>query len=239
MCNQEEHKFEYFWANSIYPSIEQCLEEAQSNYPSFLKDAKLEQKDLEKIKNDIERCYLSIRENMKKYNHIDGDGGCLNAPKLAAIICKSLIDNKIFTYTDEYLKKKFDCKGNELLDTLFINYKVALYSALNIMRADIITKCSYNIDNLNNEDSNYEELFTNNKEMIKKLDTNKSLKIYNYGSETYDSFKASIIKNLAYCDTCGLPFDFISFSIILEGLCEYNTLYFLGGFDKKGIPKLI
>lgn len=217
------HRFDFLWEIAVVPAINQCKIEAEMYNKKFVRKAHLKQKDLNNLKKLIEDCYKEAREKLKKIRHIDEEKGCFDICKLASLLVYALVKYKPFMYDDTFLDKEMvdfviSEDDKKRIHSLLINYKVAIYSAFNCIYISLISET-----NVNN-------LYNGNVEMNKKLNDilkkRQSIKLYNYGTHTYDSFFESLVKNLAYCDTNDLEYDVITYSTMFEALREYNKIYF-------------
>lgn len=215
--------FEFLWNEAIFPAIEQCVQECDKKFaclysiiPSFT----------EKYQNRIHKQYITLREQYKDVMHKEGANALLDFTKLASIICFTLIENKPFGFeikddlVNEHIPRKY------FIDNVLINYKIAIYAAINITYISLLTE--YNTSN------DPEKICINEKESYEKLKEAGSLKIYTVGGKkreipdgfTPDTLLETLIKNLYFLDSHNRDFDITAYAVILDGLREYTRLYY-------------
>ena len=205
--NSEHDYFEFIWQKAIVPAIKQCESAVDSKFRELYS---FSCKNIQKLKYRIQGDYLENRENFKILYHKDCEDAILDISKLASVICFALIKNKVF-YLDEK-KEIVETLSNDFLCSNFlINYKVAFYASLNVLYVGMVAECR--------NDTKFSDIY-------QELQRKKSVKLYAYGDgENYDKFSQSVIKHLAFLDMNNLEFDFMMYSILLNGLKEYNYIY--------------
>lgn len=211
----KSHYFDFYWEKAILPAINQCYEEASS---SIKESFDLKYKNLNMMKKKIENTYINMREMYKIKYHAEGRNAVLDYTKLSSIICYSLLENKIFTYNKNYtlLQKEYD---NELLvNDLLINYKLAFISSTFVVLLGLMNDCI--------ELKAFTET-EKNKILLERLINNNSIKMYEFADSGKDPFYVSAIKHLAIFDLNSLDFDCMTYALLMDGLKEYNKIYFL------------
>ena len=209
------HYFDFYWEKAILPAINQCYKEASNSIKEIYN---LNISNLNRMKKKVENTYINTREKYKINYHIEGKKAILDYTKLSSIICYSLVENKIFTYNKNFnlLQKEYD---NELLvNDLLINYKLAFISSTFVVLLGLLNDCI--------EFKAFPE-HEKNEILLERLINNNSLKMYEFADSSKDPFYVSAIKHLALFDLNSLDFDFMTYALLMDGLKEYNKIYFL------------
>ena len=130
--------FDKFWNESISPSIELCLKEISYETKKYIK---LKETNKKEYKEELENLYRHKREWLKKeYLPSEGPNAILDFHKLSVIICRSIIGNKYFSFSEQKANELFEQinrltipkkeKLKKEIDSIYINYKLAFYNFL-------------------------------------------------------------------------------------------------------------
>ena len=123
------------WEEAILPAIEYVYEESASEGGKY----SFRKRDLDTVKRDVFRDYDVIRRRLKDRYYqagtLEADEGLIDAHKIAAFICFSLIKNKPFSFIIE----------EGMPQCIFIsNYSVAYYSSIGIVYMTLIAEYMLN-----------------------------------------------------------------------------------------------
>lgn len=208
--------FDFLWEVIIYPIIQKANEEIELE---FRKEAHLQFafNDLEKYKKELIRIYHEKRVWLKGMYLPHEGKPLLDTHKLGAILCRSMIANKVFYFdydsAEKYILHKFEnSKTNNLewfIDNVYINYKLAFYASVGMVFIELLHK--------------YEK--------EGKMDAFDSLKrrghiVFYQKSLNHDSFVNSCILALQKNDVLKRNFDYLTYAALLFQLEEYNRAYF-------------
>lgn len=215
--------FAFLWDNAIFPAVEQCVQECDLEFAELhLITTSLS----DEYQTDIYNKFVSLREQYKEVLHKDGLAASLDFTKLASIVCYTLIENKPFNFALKQGTVMDDQKKKYLINNILINYKIALYSALNITYIGLLTEY--------NTSGKSDTICIQNKEAFDALSSVASLKIYSVGGKKrvdangrpLDTLNETLIKNLYFLDRHNRDFDITAYAVILDGLREYTRLYY-------------
>lgn len=186
--------YDYIWRKLVVPTIDSYIEDIPKH---IIEAYSVKVRDLKTMKKKINIDYHQERDALKKnfHNGLNGSGR-IDEHKIAACICKSLVDNKPIDY-------KLDSDLPNVL--LFANYTVAFNTSIGIIFIHLL-----NIYNA-----------TDDKVAINKMLANRGL-FFPDTTETHDSYEKGIIKMITLNDLYGKGFDLLAYSNIMYSLEEFN-----------------
>lgn len=214
--NNLDFDFDLLFAKIVEPSIQYIKDHVDAEFKNSFNFAC---KDIAQIHDSCKRFYEDKNEELKKrfygskYNHEKSSKGelCFDLHKMGAIICYSLIKYKVFSFDVKAVRNYIN--RNSITDTDYIannvlaNYRLAFHVSVLLVYCKMLYDAQKNGDN----------------ELYAKLFAQRGLSLYKK-SQDHDSFKNSVIMDLAKRDTQGRSFDYFMYSTILFQLEEYNKL---------------
>lgn len=215
--------FERFWSKVICPSIELCLEEIDDESKKYIG---LTESDKIQYKSELEKLYQRKREWLKKeYLPLEGAEASLDFHKLGAIMCRCIIGNKYFKFSEHKANKLFlnitnshvsqKEKLQKEINSIYINYKLALYVSMGISYIDLLAKVTNKEKKANSDERNVYSLFR------KYLLEHCSLFEY-IESDRHDDLVSSLIVTLMKNDLLKRDFDYLAYSASMYQLQEYT-----------------
>ncbi len=188
--------YDKIWEEVVYPTISCIYEECigEGNKYSFRK------RDLNKIKKEVFRDYNLIKNRLKdryyQKKSEDNDAGLIDAHKIAACICYSLVKNKPFSFDIE----------EDMPENVFVsNYSVAYYSSVGVVYMTLIA----------------EYLFNDYKEYAQKLIENGKF-LEPPTSIYHDKYNTGRIYSLAQNDLYGNTFDVLGYADMMYWIELFN-----------------
>lgn len=227
MNNFNSH-FDDFWRKAIYPSILSAKIDVDKN---FKEKALLEFMNTEEYYVKLEDMYKRKREWLKQKYLPHDKYPKLDFHKLGAIICRCIIGMKPATYNtsiaEELLQennsdalKSHNEKIDWVVSNLYINYKIAFFSAVGIAYADLLFWAYQKHDQAKLENHSFSNLYL---DFAKALEKQQNLSFYP-DPVSHENFVNSAIIALMKEDLLRRDFNYLMFSIILYQLQE-NTKY--------------
>lgn len=224
MKNISEHFYKDLWPKIIFPAIINAYNNTDENFRSYVS---LEKHSDEEYQRHLSNLYEEKRDWLKKIyfgNFKSEKEHWLDMHKISAVICRSLIGCKPFSFdVDKANKYKKENNKNDdldwIIDNYFINYKVAVNCSIGIVLYDLLDKLG-------------DERFIN-KEMVNvssviKSITSKSFELYNKKPtilwSEHESFYKSMILNIAINDSNKRDFDYLGFAVNSFQLQQYEIL---------------
>lgn len=214
--------FKFTWKRWISPLVEDLYSQLDVNFKAY---CNVQIRDLDKICIDAEAYYQEKREEVKKAFYGEyHKGDSLNKHrmdfhKIGAIICRTLIEYKVFDfninrcveYADQHINS-FDTDW--VVKNALINYRLAFYSSVVYLFQSMRF-----------------EYFESNKKLYDALCKNGKLDLYGISDSregrVKESFENCIVLDLAKRDIRNHSFDYFMYAIILYQLEEHNKNLFL------------
>lgn len=188
--------YDKIWEEVVCPSIERIYEECigEGNKYSF------RMRDLNKIKKGVFRDYNLIKNRLKdryyQKNSEKNDESLIDAHKIAACICYSLVRNKPFSFNVE----------EDMPQNVFVsNYSVAYYSSIGIVYMTLIA----------------EYLLNDYKDYAQKLIENGKF-IEPPISKNHNNYNEGRIFSLAQNDLYGNTFDVLGYADMMYWIELFN-----------------
>lgn len=221
MKELSKHFDELLWSKFILPALTKAESDLNKDFSDYVG---LKNIVSDEYKMALSSIYEEKREWLKNIYFGDfktSEERCLDMHKIAAIICRSIIRCKPFTFdvekANEYKQNyKLDKDLTWIINNYFVNYKVAVNSAFLITLYDLYDKLG---EKAREEQPNDKIL-----EMIKNFSE--------HGFEMYrssiiklehESFYKSVILNLVINDTNGRNFDYLGFATMCFQLQQNET----------------
>ena len=220
MTEQEKHEFfDFLWDNWLVSLFQRMYDGMDDDFRTNVK-AKI--CDLESIRVNAEK-YFFIRYNTFKkdyYGYLD-DEQTPDIHKICAILCRTLIEEKIIKYDisacQQYIdEKNIDKKNTDwLVRNALVNYRIAFYASITLLYQGMLFK--------------YKD-----PAIHEKLEKNRNLNLYtkNDGSPksiNHESFENYMILDLAKRDVNNKSFEFFMYAAIMYQLEEYNRMILESG----------
>ena len=197
--------YDIIYDQFVKPTIDACLNEIDdSNFKKQFSPVAL-QSNLYKKK--FAKKFRECRRNLKDLFYGEDEHHFLNPTKLAAILCRTIIECKPIKFSNaaeiDY-NSISKCDYTWLANNLFINYKIAFLSSTSLIYAQILAEKTPDI---NSE-------FVRNGNLAR------------YGVYDGNSFQTNMIVNLARSALMGREFDDLSFALIMFQWHEYTLKYY-------------
>lgn len=219
--NAESRHYNRLWDEVICKVLDITNKECDK---TFREACNLHIKPMDALKISIEKQYRLLRKEFKELCYgSKKDSGLLDARKIAAVLCNTLIKQKPFVFDeaaalDFVTEKKKSLRNIQfnywVVNNLFINYKLAYLASLQLIYLTLL-----------------DDLFSSEEteKYAEKLNEIGHLRRYPVSSES-DSIDVSIVIGLARADMNGMDFDMLLFAMQLyqmeiyarEGL-KYNV----------------
>lgn len=202
---KEKADYHVIYEQFVEPTISICLAEIDDdNFKKQFSPTRLGSEEYEK---KYAKKFRECRRNLKDLFYGDDEHHFLNPPKLAAVLCRTIIECKPIKFSntssiDESLIGKKDYIW--LANNLFVNYKVAFLSSISLIYAQILAEKEPNI----------------NSDFIKHGNLAK------YGLYDGNSFQTNMIVNLARNALMGKEFDDLMFALMMFQWHEYTLNYY-------------
>lgn len=218
MKSFSEHFDNSLWPKIIIKAIENAEKHIDKDFAKYVQFEKINSFD---YKKNLSFLYENKRDWLKRIyfgNFKSDEERCLDMHKIAAIICRSIIGCKPFTFdvqkANEY-KRSHDLNKNLdwIIDNYYVNYKVAINCAFAICLYDLFDKLG---------ESNTEN---QNDELIS-IFSNEGFDMYNTSilKSEHETFYKSVIINLAINDSNKRDFDYLGFATMCYQLQQNEVL---------------
>jgi hypothetical protein len=213
----EETNFQYIWTQWIVPLVQDLYSQLDDE---FRKYCNVQIRDLDKVCLGAEKYYQKKREEVKKafygkYRKGDSaDTHRMDFHKIGAIICRTLIEYKVFDFDvnrcKEYVDQHISSYDTDwVVKNALINFRLAFYSSIVFLYQSMRFVYS-----------------KSNNELYNALCKRGKLDLYGiYNSkegEVKESFENCIVLDLAKRDIGNHSFDYFMYAIILYQLEEHN-----------------
>lgn len=218
MKNFSEHFDNSLWPKIITKAIENAEKHIDNDFAKYVQFEKINSVD---YKKNLSSLYENKRDWLKRIyfgNFKSDEERCLDMHKIAAIICRSIIGCKPFTFdvqkANEYKRKHNLDKNLEwIIDNYYINYKVAINCAFAICLYDLFDKLG---------ESNTE----NQNDKLISMFSNEGFDMYNTSilKSEHETFYKSVIINLAINDSNKRDFDYLGFATMCYQLQQNEVL---------------
>ncbi len=209
--------FYFVWDHWIIPIIKKAFDDVDLEFKKYVNMEICNLDSKKKIAADYAQ---QLRLQLKKEYYgpccIDLQEKHLSFSKLSAIICATLIKNKVIKFdTKKAVKYKNEHKISDndtqwLVFNVLINYRIAFYASMSFLYHSM------------------EFLYDDEEEFLEKLKQQKKLKFYitneNVSSESHEPFDYYLIINMAKRDFNKKDFDYFLYAAMMLGLQEYNKL---------------
>ncbi len=221
---EELSNFQYIWTEWIIPLIKDLYSQMDDE---FKQNCHVSIRDLDKICSAAEKYYQKKRALVKKefygeYHKGDSEAEHrMDFHKIGAIICKTLIEYKVYNFDTDCCKKYVEdycdsCDTDWVVKNALINFRLAFYGSVVFLFQAM--RFEYSKD--------YPELY-------KKLSQKRKLDLYKINSNVEEtdttgiksvkeSFENCIVLDLAKRDIGNKSFDYFMYAIILYQLEEHN-----------------
>lgn len=193
----DKASFDYIWDEIIEKTIEKV-----NNMMSYEDKNRycFKVRDRFQLKNGIEKDYNSIKNQLKRYyydsSNEENNDNRIDNHKIAACLCYSLIQNKVFA---------FDVKNGMSKEMFLSNYKVAYYVGLQEIYVMLLAQYK------KMGESGYYSKLLNQGELV----------VPNT-SEGHDEYHEGRIRTLALNDMYGNTFDVLTYSDMMFWIEYYN-----------------
>lgn len=215
--------FDFLWEKVIAPTIVAGYESMDEEFKARC-NCGYAYSNLDDYKNDLMSFYREKREWLKKVYLPHNPHPRLDAHKLGAVLCRSMLAYKPiyfrFDAAKRFVENKFQDQDEVshtdwFVQNLYVNYRIAFYVSIGIVYLNLL----FNYQDDDNENSFFDlEGF----EYFRKAET---LKFYPK-SPHHDSFENSCIIALQKNDILGRNFDYLTYAIMLFQIESYNRKYF-------------
>lgn len=211
--NEGSRHYTQIWNKVIEQVLSVVKEECDIE---FCKKCKLESKPIKIWKKDLETRYRLLRKDLKEicYGN-DIDEGLLDGRKLAAILCRALIEEKAYKFDIQAAYELAKTKRSELSSVefniwlthnVYINYKLAYYVSLQLVYLTLL-----------------HDLISSEKSKELALNLNKIGHLHRYYPlPNSDSFDINVIIGMARADISGKEFDMFLFAMQLYQIEMYT-----------------
>lgn len=212
----ELSNFKYIWKEWITPLIYDLYNQTDKN---FKEKCNLKIRNLDDICVKAEQYYQRKRKEAKEIfygNYSEGDSKTLHRMdfhKISAIICRTLIEYKVFDF-DEIICKEYINNINAYdtdwaVKNALINYRLAFYSSVVFMFHSM--QFEYN---------------KKDKKLFESIKNKNCLNLYethiSNNNKVKESFENCVILDLAKRDINNRSFDIFMYAIIMYQLEEHN-----------------
>lgn len=205
--------FDMLWEQIILPSIKYCFSNIED---PIKKQIKLNYKDIDKYKIELESMFKKKREWLKReYLPNKHEQAILDFHKLGAILCRCIIGNKPFSFNMKKCQKLFESitkndnfsdeeKLSKQVNNIYINYKCAFLVYAGVAYIDLL----YWADSMSetSDDALKKDIYALLKEDLLRR---KSLVDYKK-SPNHDNYADSMIVSFMKNDILLRDFDYLS-----------------------------
>lgn len=213
LINSKQSMFDIFWEKFIVPTIFNVLADVDPDFKAAC-DFKIAYDDIAEYREALRKTYREKREWLKEIYMPHAAKPILDIHKLGAVICRSLIGNKPYSFNiadaEAFVIKKFGNTKSEqntdwFFSNIYANYKVAFYASIGAAYLNIL----YRSQKANDSDSL--DYFANNS----------CLNFYKQ-NKSHECFENSCMISLQKNDLLGRSFDYLGYSILIYQLEQYN-----------------
>ena len=189
----------------VKPTIDICLDEIDDE--DFKRQFDPKPISSEVYEKKYAQKFRECRRNLKDLFYGEDEHHLLNPPKLAAVLCRTIIEckpvkfNKTVKIDDNIISQR---DYNWLANNLFINYKIAFLSSVSLIYAQILAEKEPDV----------------NSEFVKNGN------LARYGIYDNNSFQANMIVNLARNALLGREFDDLTFALMMFQWHEYTINHY-------------
>lgn len=216
MKELSEHFNNCLWPKIISKSITNAEENLDKKFAKYAEVKNLVSECENKYQENLCLMYENKRDWLKKIyfgNFKTDEDRCLDMHKIAAIICRSIIGCKPFSFdvkkANKYKKEKdLDDNLDWIIDNYFINYKVAVNCAFAIILYDLFDRLGEKSSIIESNDEEIVNLIKVFSEQGFDMYTSSILK------SEHETFYKSSILNLAINDSNKRDFDYLGFATI-------------------------
>lgn len=217
---EEITNFQFIWKEWIVPLVYDLYDQLDD---SFRKECNVQIRNLDKICVNAESYYQRKREEIKVLfygEYQKGDSAIahrMDFHKIGAIICRTLIEFKVFEFDikscKEYVDKNINIYNTDwVVKNALINFRLAFYGSI----VFLFHAMQY-------------EFWNDDKQLYKKLNEKGKLNLYeiekpDMKKEVKESFENCIVLDLAKRDIGNRSFDFFMFAVVLYQLEEHNKI---------------
>ncbi len=204
-------EFYYIWDSWILSTIEEIYNQMD---PVFKEKTRAKPRNLDEIKEKAAVYYCQKRNELKKQYYGDvTDGRRMDFHKLSAVLCRTMMEYKVFEFDLEICEAlaKNESKENTdwLVHNALINFRLAFYVSIVFLYQSTLFDLAKTNPNL------YELLKKQRRfNLYTGIDTDKK----------HESFENSLVLNLAKRNVQNRSFDYLMYSTIMYQLEEYNKL---------------
>lgn len=210
--------FDFIWNKWLLPLIKDLVEQMDRE---FKEKTGFAVKDLDLIKGIASEFFIKKRDAVKKEYYGDYPGEVLEKHlmdfhKLSAVLCRTMIENKVYTYDVnaciKYIEEHhIDSKNTDwLVHNALINFRLAFYSSVVLLYQSMLFR-----------------LKSTETDLYEKLKKEKKLNLYTVKvskDQVHESFENSLVLDLAKRDINNRSFDCFLYSTIMYQLEEYNKM---------------
>ena len=251
-------EFDYMWEDSIFPLIQKCDEQLNTDYKSAVS---MKIKDLNEYKSELRELYRHKRDWLKKEYLPYDKKAILDFHKLSAVMCRCIIGNKPFVFdqavAEQYLKQSHSERqrgkpGCEILrnqiDNIYVNYKLAFLVGESIAFYDLVQWAQRQIDYIQQEPTlvgEPEKTIDVYQLFIEKMDDAGILADYEWANRRHDPFFESMVSCLIKNDILKRDFDYLLFAANMYQWQEYTKRVLFSeilrdkGFDSLSLVDII
>lgn len=216
--------FQFIWKEWIMPLAEDLLKEVDTD---FCQKTYLKKRDMEELFVPAEKYFKKKRKELKIVFYGNGYKDKVHRMdfhKLSAVLCRTLIQYKVFDFDITECEKIAESKDEKDIDWLvknaLINFRLAFYASVVFLYQSMLFE--YDDDEKGNDNDNNE-----NKKVFKKLKEKECLDLYenhnkNFSNGVHESFENSVVLDLSKRDINNKSFDFLMYATIMYQLEEYN-----------------
>lgn len=218
--------FEYIWDKWIVPLADKIYNEMDEDFCRCC-DVQLRKTNFDNIKRDACRFFLDKRTSLKSeyygkdYNKTNSDEHRMDFHKLSAILCRTLIEYKLFDFDvdrcEKHIKKYNIDKTNTdwLIKNSLVNFRMAFYASVVFLYQSMLY------------------VYRNDVVIYNRLKSCQTLDLYNdskyneFENKVHESFENCIVLDLAKRDINNRSFDYFMYSTIMYQLEKYNYMLLL------------
>ncbi len=207
--------FQFIWQEWIMPLADDLLKEVDID---FCEKTDLKKRDMEELLAPAEKYFKKKRKELKIVFYGNGYENKIHRMdfhKLSSILCRTLIQYKVFDFDITECEKIAESKDEKDIDWLvknaLINFRLAFYASVVFLYQSML----FEYDN------------DENIEVFEKLKKKECLDLYenhnkNFSNGVHESFENSVVLDLSKRDINNKSFDFLMYATIMYQLEEYN-----------------
>ncbi len=218
-----QNSFDFLWDKVIKPTIISGYESLDEEFRTKC-NCTYAYSNLDEYKNDLMAFYREKREWLKTVYLPHDPNPRLDAHKLGAVLCRSMLAYKPIYFDFNIAKKFVEDKFKEQKESshtewftqnIYVNYRIAFYVSVGIVYLNLL----YNYQD-NEEGNTFFDL-----EGFSFFQKAETLHFYPK-SPHHDNFENSCIIALQKNDVLERNFDYLTYAIMLFQLESYNRQYF-------------